>query len=182
MFNIPVLGICSLSSGMGKTTLLTGLIPILASQDIRVSVIKQTHAQFDVDRPGKDSYRMREAGAAQVLLSAPDRWVLMTEQALGEDDGRLLQMVQHLDTRAADLVLVEGFRHAAIPKIEVYRAASGKPPLAVRDQDIIAIASDMQVLLPAHRLDLNNHGEIVQYILDWLRTHHPSQGLTSIAR
>lgn len=182
MFNIPVLGICSLSSGMGKTTLLTGLIPLLAGHGIRVSVIKQTHAEFDVDRPGKDSYRMREAGAAQVLLSAPERWVLMTEQALGEDDNRVLQMVQHLDASIADLVLVEGFRHAPIPKIEVYRAAAGKPPLAARDQDIIAIASDMPVLSPAHRLNLNNHGEIVQYIVDWLRTRQPSQGLTSMAR
>lgn len=168
MHQFPILGICSLASGMGKTTLLARLIPFLGDQGIRVSVIKQTHAQFDVDHPGKDSYRMREAGAAQVLLSSPNRWALMTEETLGESDDRLMQMVRHLDGSMADLVLVEGFRHAPIPKIEVYRANCGKPPLAGQDEHVIAIASDMPVLLQKNRLDLNHPEEIGRFILHWL--------------
>lgn len=167
MFKIPVLGICAHSSGMGKTTLLECLLPLLATYGLRVSVIKQTHADFDVDRPGKDSYRMREAGAAQVLLSSQNRWVLMTEQKSEVSDTRLLDMVGHLDLDLADLVLVEGFRHAPIPKIEVFRPSLGKSLLSSNDPHVIAIASDFPVVTSLPVLDLNAPSTVAKFILKW---------------
>lgn len=167
-FNLPVFGVCAQSSGMGKTTLLAQLLPLLGQRGIRVSMIKQAHAGFDLDRPGKDSYRFREAGAAQVLLSSPNRWVLMTEQTSGEDDARLLDMVQHLDAGLADLVLVEGFRHAAIPKLEVFRASSGKTPLALADKDVLALATDTPIALAIPQFRLEDPLRISDFILQWL--------------
>lgn len=167
MFQLPVLGICAQSSGMGKTTLLEALLPILADYGLRASVIKQTHADFDLDRPGKDSHRMRSAGAAQVLLSSENRWVLMTEQQADPSDDRMLDMVRHLDPTLADLVLVEGFRHAPIPKIEVFRATLGKPLLAAHDPYVIAVASDMPVATTRPVLDLNRSDDIADFIVKW---------------
>lgn len=168
MFKIPILGICAQSSGMGKTTLLTALLPVLAMHGLKVSVIKQTHAEFDVDRPGKDSYRLREAGATQVLLSSENRWVLMTEQKADAADIRLLDMVEYLDPSLADIVLVEGFRHAPIPKIEVYRPSLGKPLLADGDPHIIAVATDGEAASELPVLDLNDHDAIAHFVLRWL--------------
>lgn len=170
MFKIPVLGICAQSSGMGKTTLLSALLPVLAMHGLRVSIIKQTHAEFDVDRPGKDSYRLREAGAAQVLLSSENRWVLMTEQKSSADDLRLLDMVRHLNPDLADLVLVEGFRHAPVPKIEVYRPLLGFPLLADNDAHVIAVATDGEVESDLPVLDLNDRHAIASFISQWLTT------------
>ncbi|CAG0968167.1 Molybdopterin-guanine dinucleotide biosynthesis adapter protein [Methylophilaceae bacterium] len=167
MFKIPVLGICAQSSGMGKTTLLECLLPLLATYGLKVSVIKQTHADFDVDRPGKDSYRMREAGATQVLLSSQNRWVLMTEQKNDVSDSRLLDMVGHLDLDIADLVLVEGFRHAPIPKIEVFRPSHGKKLLALDDDHVIAVASDIAVATSLPVLDLNCSVGVAEFIFTW---------------
>lgn len=167
MFKIPVLGICAQSSGMGKTTLLEKLLPALASYGLKVSVIKQAHADFDVDQPGKDSHRLREAGAGQVLLSSENRWVLMTEQKADAEDIRLLDLVRHLDPNLADLVLVEGFRHAPIPKIEVFRPSIGKSLLALHDSHIIAVASDIPVVTPRPLLDLNSVGGVAEFIVAW---------------
>ncbi|OIQ81871.1 molybdopterin-guanine dinucleotide biosynthesis adapter protein [mine drainage metagenome] len=168
MFEIPVLGICAQSSGMGKTTLITTLLPALAMHGLKVSVIKQTHAEFDVDRPGKDSHRMREAGAAQVLLSSENRWVLMTEQETDASDNRLLYMVKYLDPSLADIVLVEGFREAPIPKIEVYRPSLGKSLLADSDPHVIAIATDGETETGLPILDLNDPDAIASFVLHWL--------------
>ena len=107
MFNIPVLGICAQASGMGKTTLIEAMLPAFAEYGLKVSIIKQTHAEFDLDRPGKDSHRLRSAGASQVLLSSESRWVVMTEQKSDPSDIRLMDMVRHLDPELADLVLVD---------------------------------------------------------------------------
>lgn len=168
MFEIPVLGICAQSSGMGKTTLLTALLPVLIQRGIRLSLIKQTHAEFDIDRPGKDSYRLREAGAAQVLLSSPKRWVLMTEQSCGMDDERLLEMVQHLNPCLADLVLVEGFRHASIPKIEVFRAGGDQSPLAPFDAAILAMVTDTPVAFDIPQFNPEETLRIADFIVAWL--------------
>lgn len=168
MFKIPVLGICAQSSGMGKTTLIAALLSALAMHGLKVSVIKQTHTEFDVDRPGKDSYRLREAGAAQVLLSSENRWVLMTEQKADATDIRLLDMVEHLDPSLADIVLVEGFRHAPIPKIEVHRPALGKSLLADSDPCIIAVATDGEAESELPVLDLNDPEAIARFVLHWL--------------
>jgi len=168
MFKIPVLGICAQSSGIGKTTLLTALRPVLTMHGLKVSVVKQTHHEFDVDRPGKDSYRLREAGAAQVLLSSENRWVLMTEQKADAADIRLLDMVEYLDPSLADIVLVEGFRHAPIPKIEIYRPSLGKPLLADSDPHVIAVATDGEAESELPVLDLNDPDAIARFVLRWL--------------
>jgi molybdopterin-guanine dinucleotide biosynthesis adapter protein len=168
MESVPVLGICAQSSGVGKTTLLSKLIPALAAHGLRVSVIKQTCENFDLDRPGKDSYRLRQAGARQVLLSAPERWVLMTEQESDPDDQRLMPLIRHLDVRQLDLVLVEGFRHAPIPKIEVFRATCIQPLLAWQDRHVIAVASDIFLPAPVPLLDLDDVVAVTAYILQWM--------------
>lgn len=176
---LPVLGVCARASGMGKTTLLTSLLPLLNQAGIRVSLIKQTHAQFDVDRPGKDSYRLREAGATQVLLSSPQRWVLMTEHACGSDDDRLMAMLPQMDPAMADLVLVEGFRHAPIPKIEVYRTGvSDLTPQAEEDSSIIACVSDTPTAAAVPRFRPGQLPEIAGFIVDWLAMQRQREDCT----
>ncbi len=165
---IPLLGICARNSGMGKTTLLTRLLPRLTAGGLRISVVKQTHAGFDLDRPGKDSHRMREAGAAQVLLSAPERWALLTEAPPRPDDERLLEVIAHLDAGLADLILVEGFREAPIPKIEVYRRDCKSPPLAAGDGTIVAIASDAPIPLGAPCFHLDDIEGMACFVRQWL--------------
>jgi molybdopterin-guanine dinucleotide biosynthesis adapter protein len=127
-------------SGAGKTTLLTRLIPCLHRRGIGVSTVKHAHHQFDVDRPGKDSWLHREAGAQQVLVSSARRWALMTELR-GEAEPGLLALLSRLSL--VDLVIVEGFKRDRHPKIEVHRAANGKPWLHPDDPAIRAVAADV---------------------------------------
>lgn len=175
---IPLLGFCAYGSGVGKTTLLTSLIPVLREQGLRVSVIKHAHHTFDIDHPGKDSYRLRRAGAVQMLLGSRQRWALMTElPTLPEQprqEPKLHQLLPHIDPALADLVLVEGFKQEAIPKIEIYRPALNKPLLADHDQHIIAVASDGPVTTALPVLDLNNPAEIAAFVLQWLDTVRPA--------
>lgn len=153
-------------SGSGKTTLVEKLLPLLRDQGLAVSVIKQSHHDFAIDVPGKDSWRHRRAGAREVLLTSPHRWVLMHELAgaaepdLGTHLGRM---------SACDLVLVEGFRHAALAKIEVWRGENGRPWLHPQDPNIIAVAADAQPPGDLPRLDLNDAAAVVAFILEWLR-------------
>ena len=114
------------ASGVGKTTLIEQLIAALKARGQRVSVIKHAHKRFDIDRPGKDSHRHREAGATEVLLASAQRLALLREHAV-EGLPSLAQLLAELSP--VDWVLVEGFKHAAWPKIEVWRAALGQPPL-----------------------------------------------------
>ena len=127
-------------SGAGKTTLLTRLIPYLTDRGVRVSTIKHAHHRFDIDRPGKDSYEHRMAGAAQVLVSSANRWALMSELRGAPEPG-LRELLGHLSP--VDLVLVEGFKRDPHPKIEVFRAANAKPWLHPEDPAIVAIAADV---------------------------------------
>jgi molybdopterin-guanine dinucleotide biosynthesis protein B len=113
-------------SGSGKTTLMERLLPRITSLGLRVSVLKHAHHNFDVDQPGKDSFRHRQAGASEVLLASSARWVLMNELR-GAREPTLAEYAAHFSP--CDLVLVEGFKHEAIPQLEVYRPANGKPPL-----------------------------------------------------
>ncbi|MEP6503524.1 MAG: molybdopterin-guanine dinucleotide biosynthesis protein B [Betaproteobacteria bacterium] len=126
-------------SGMGKTTLLARLVPALIARGVRVSLIKHSHKDIEVDRPGKDSYRLREAGCHEVLLLGSSRWALMHELRGGEEPSLdyLLDRLQ-----GVDLVLVEGFKHGDFPKLEVWRAEVGKPTLWPQWPGIRAIASD----------------------------------------
>lgn len=179
---IPLLGFCAYGSGSGKTTLLTSLMPLLTAQGLRISVIKHAHHSFDIDHPGKDSYRLREAGAVQMLLGSRHRWALMTELARAENNDAepgLAQLLPQLDRTLADLVLVEGFKSEAIPKIEIYRPVLNKPLLAEHDAHIIAVASDGAVATELPVLDLNNAAEIAEFILRWLKTDRPDIKLVS---
>lgn len=127
-------------SGAGKTTLLTRLIPCLERQGISVSTIKHAHHAFDVDVPGKDSYAHRQAGARQVLVASALRWALMTEHRGAPEPG-LADLLARLSP--VDLVIVEGFKRDRHPKLEVHRAANGKPWMHPDDPAIVALASDV---------------------------------------
>jgi molybdopterin-guanine dinucleotide biosynthesis protein B len=139
-------------SGSGKTTLIELLVPLLSARGRRVSVVKHAHHKFDVDQPGKDSFRFREAGAHEVLISSPTRWALMRENRDAAEPG-LDELLSHLSN--CDLALIEGFKREAIPKLEVHRAANGKTLLSPDDPYIVAIASDVAIAtsLPQFRLD-----------------------------
>ena len=169
---IPVLGFCAHSSGIGKTTLLTQLIPALITQGLRISVIKHAHHSFDIDQAGKDSYRLREAGAVQMMIGSKERWALMTELSRtphAEDEPSLDLLLSQMDTSLSDLVLVEGFKHEAIPKIEVHRAEMGTPLLANEDENIIAIATDEAVNTSKPQIDLNDISAVATFIRQWLK-------------
>ena len=139
-------------SGAGKTTLLTRLIPHFMAQGLRVSVIKHAHHSFDVDVPGKDSWLHRQSGAAEVLVSSSQRWALMHELR-GADEPKLPELLAKM--LRVDLVIVEGFKSEPHRKIEVHRAANGKPLLFPDDSGIVGIASDIAVetTLPVAHLD-----------------------------
>ncbi|MBS1209118.1 MAG: molybdopterin-guanine dinucleotide biosynthesis protein [Proteobacteria bacterium] len=149
-------------SGSGKTSLIEALIPLFTAAGLKVSMIKHTHHGFDLDRPGKDSFRFRDAGASEVILAGADRWALMHE--LREQTAPTLA---ELSARLSpcDLVLVEGFKAAELPKIEVYRAALGKPFLHPECANVVAIASDEAHAVNLPQLDLNDPPAIADYIL-----------------
>lgn len=127
-------------SGAGKTTLLCRLVPELAARGLRVSTIKHAHHAVDLDTPGKDSYAHRQAGAHEVLVASGRRWALLHELR-DEPEPALPELLRHLEP--VDLVLIEGFKRDPHAKIEVYRAANGKPPLHPGDPSILAVASDV---------------------------------------
>jgi molybdopterin-guanine dinucleotide biosynthesis protein B len=126
-------------SGAGKTTVITRLIPELGRRGVSVSTLKHAHHAFDLDTPGKDSHAHREAGAREVLISSERRWALMRELR-DEAEAELPDLLARLSP--VDLVIVEGFKRQAHPKIEIYRVANGKPPLHPGDPTIVAVASD----------------------------------------
>ena len=139
-------------SGAGKTTLLTRVIPCLTARGLRVSTIKHAHHEFDIDQPGKDSHTHRQAGATEVLVSSANRFALMHELR-GNREWTLDALLEKLSP--VDLVLVEGFKTQAHPKLEVFRAAVKKPPLHPQDENIVAVASDklLEAKVPVVSLD-----------------------------
>jgi molybdopterin-guanine dinucleotide biosynthesis protein B len=153
-------------SGSGKTTLIEKLIPRFAGAGLRVSLVKHAHHTFDVDQPGKDSYRHRHAGAQEVLVTSSRRWVLMHELR-GAAEPAFEQQLARLSP--CDLVIVEGFKHAPIPKLEVWRRATGEPLLHSNDPHIVAVASDARVQTRLPLLDLNDDAAISSFILAHLR-------------
>lgn len=138
---VPIVGLVGYS-GSGKTTLIKRLVPILRERGMRVGYLKHAHHRFDIDHPGKDSYEIRAAGADQVLIASAERWALQAVQTEPGRDPSLTAMIDRFDAEALDLVIVEGFKHAAYPKIEVHRGATGQPPLYPEDEDIVAVATD----------------------------------------
>lgn len=153
-------------SGSGKTTLLEKLIPQFTARGLKVSVIKHTHHGFDIDRPGKDSYRHRAAGAGEVLLACGDRWALMHERR-GEAEASLDELLGRL--APCDLVLIEGFKQEPVPKLEVYRPENGKPPLFPERSDIVAVATDAEIATALPRLPLNDAGAIADFVMTTLQ-------------
>jgi molybdopterin-guanine dinucleotide biosynthesis adapter protein len=175
MTKTPVIGIIAAGSNVGKTTLIKQLIPALAANEIRVSVIKHAHHAFDIDHPGKDSYQIREAGAVQTLIASNKRWALMTEMQRTPDDkaeADLSSLIMQLNEAYADLILVEGFKQARIPKIEIYRPSLGLPLLAESDPNIIAIACDEVFNCTKPQLALNNPIAICEFIMQWIKKTH----------
>ncbi len=148
-------------SGSGKTTLIERVIPALAGRGLKVSLIKHAHHSFDVDQPGKDSYRHRHAGCAEVLISSSTRWALMHELR-GAPEPTLEELVAHV--APCDLLLVEGFKRAAIPKLEVYRRENGKPRLHLDDPHIVAIATDQRFETGLPQFDLDDIESVADFI------------------
>jgi molybdopterin-guanine dinucleotide biosynthesis protein B len=151
-------------SGMGKTTLLERLVPELTSHGLVVSLIKHSHKSIEIDRPGKDSHRLREAGCKEVLLLGNERWALMHELR-GAEEPPLAYLVGRL--RDCDLVLIEGFKQGEFPKLEVWRPSVGKPTLWPQWPGIVAIASDMPESVPPGpaALDLAATSTIADFVV-----------------
>ena len=164
----PVLAIAAWS-GTGKTSLLKKLIPALYARGIRTGVIKHTHHNMDIDKPGKDSYELRRAGAAQTMVASAQRWALMTETP-EKDTLDLNYLVSRMDHSALDLVLVEGFKHESVAKILLFRQGTGHGVDELTlDQDVIAVASDVSLTIQMPVLNLNDTDEIADFIEAWLQ-------------
>lgn len=149
-------------SGSGKTTLIEQLIPRLVARGLTISLIKHAHHSFDIDQPGKDSWRHRHAGATEVLLTSRNRWALMHELR-DEPEPGLTEQLRLLSP--CDLVLVEGYKSADIPKIEVHRPSTGKPLLHPNDPAIVAVACDAPVASPLPVLALDDVDGIAAFIM-----------------
>nr|WP_297458466.1 molybdopterin-guanine dinucleotide biosynthesis protein B [uncultured Halomonas sp.] len=164
---LPLLGIAAWS-GTGKTTLLEALLPRLAEHDLRVAVIKHAHHSFDIDQPGKDSHRLREAGAVPMLIASKSRFALMMETP-GQQEADLAMLIDQVRPLKPDIVLIEGFKAWPLPKLELHRPALDKPLLATQDPWIHAVASDEALALPdaVALLDLNDLGALASYIAAW---------------
>jgi molybdopterin-guanine dinucleotide biosynthesis protein MobB len=152
-------------SGSGKTTLLAGLIPELVARGLSVSTIKHAHHEFDIDQPGKDSWRHRQAGATEVMVASSRRWALMHELR-GLPEPSLDQLMARMSP--VDLLLVEGFKRQPHPKLEVHRPSLGKPLIYPEDPHIVAIASDEAFAAPLPLLPLGDAGAVAAFITDHL--------------
>ncbi|MEQ4924499.1 molybdopterin-guanine dinucleotide biosynthesis protein MobB [Proteus hauseri] len=165
--HLPLLGITAWS-GTGKTTLLKKLIPELRKKEIRVGMIKHTHHDMDVDKPGKDSYELRKAGADQTLVASQQRWALMTETPeLPELD--LYYLASRFDASKLDLILVEGFKGETIPKIALYRHINERDFNNLLDEHVIAVASDCELKIDLPLLDINRPEVVAEFIAGWLK-------------
>ena len=167
--SIPLIGFAAFS-GTGKTTLLRQLIPALKLKNLNIAVIKHAHHNFDIDIPGKDSYEIRQAGAQQVLVSSSRLMALMEVQVNEVHEPRLAELIPRLNLTRLDIILVEGFKHENIPKIELHRPSLAKPLLHSDDTNIIAIASDTPLTLSStiDQLDLNNIDAIAHYLQNFI--------------
>ena len=165
---IPLLAFAAWS-GTGKTTLLKKLIPALCARGIRPGLIKHTHHDMDVDKPGKDSYELRKAGAAQTIVASQQRWALMTETP-DEEELDLQFLASRMDTSKLDLILVEGFKHEEIAKIVLFRDGAGhRPEELVIDRHVIAVASDVPLNLDVALLDINDVEGLADFVVEWMQ-------------
>ncbi len=163
-------------SGSGKTTLLTRLLPALIGRGLSVSTVKHAHHDFDIDQPGKDSWRHRKEGATEVMVASSQRWALMHEHR-GAPEPKLDILLRHM--APVDLVLVEGFKTEDFPKLEVYRALVGKPLMFPDQKSIVALASDQRVAgCPLPQLHIDDIEGIAHFILDRCRIEPMFHGAT----
>jgi molybdopterin-guanine dinucleotide biosynthesis adapter protein len=154
-------------SGSGKTTLIEKVIPLLKSLGLTVSLIKHAHHSFDIDKPGKDSYRHREAGAQEVLIASSQRWVLMHELRQ-KSEPSLTELLTQFS--ACDLVLVEGYKFSDVPKIEIFRSEAGKPRLDAKTHNIVAVAASQPLSNdPLIQLDLNAPQTVADFIVRYCK-------------
>ncbi|HIQ14037.1 MAG TPA: molybdopterin-guanine dinucleotide biosynthesis protein B [Leucothrix sp.] len=162
---LPLLGFAAYS-GTGKTTLLCKLIPILKAKGIRIGVVKHAHHNIDIDHPKKDSYKLRQSGAIKTLVASRKRTAIIIEHPDNEEEPTLEGALKNIHTKDLDLILVEGFKFADLPKIELHRAALDKPYIYPNDKNIIAIAIDHKLddLNAPVQLDLNKPQQIADYI------------------
>lgn len=152
-------------SGAGKTTLLEQVIAILSQRGIRLGLLKHAHHDFDVDTPGKDSWRHRKAGAREVLVASSRRWALMHELE-GDSEPDLEELLAHLSP--CDLILVEGWKSSAGPKLEIWRESNGKPRVMDADPQCIALVSDtIPTGFEGCWLDINNPGSVADFIIKY---------------
>ena len=149
----------------GKTGLMERLITEFTARGLSVSSIKHAHHSFDIDYPGRDSYRHRDAGARQVLLASRNRWALMHELR-DEDEPSLGDLLKQLSP--VDLVLIEGYKRDRHPKIEAHRKETGQPLIAPEDETIVAVASDTSVTIDRPVLELNDTTSIANFIAQHL--------------
>ena len=150
-------------SGSGKTSLVVQVLPVLKEHGLKVSTMKHAHHRFDVDKPGKDSFRHREAGASEVLVVTSSRWVLMHESR-EESEPSIESLIERMTP--VDLLLIEGFKTHHHPKLEIHRESEGKSLLCLDDPEIVAVASDAPLLgLKIPRLNLNDPSAVAEFIL-----------------
>ncbi len=170
---VPVVGFVA-PGGTGKTRLLKALVTNLKSKGFRLAVIKHSHHDFEIDKPGKDSYELRMSGASQMLIASRYRWAIICENETPEHEVTLNTLIKQLDQTVLDIILVEGFKCESFPKIEVYRSdsTSSKPdrtPLFLSDPDIIAIATN-KPFTPKNNitlLDINDTGQVSQFVIQY---------------
>ncbi|MCP4695227.1 MAG: molybdopterin-guanine dinucleotide biosynthesis protein B [Gammaproteobacteria bacterium] len=166
--HVPIFGFAAFS-GTGKTTLIEKIIPLLTERGLHAGVVKHAHHSFDIDMPGKDTYRFREAGASPVLLASRNRWILMAETP-EQEEPQLDELLLQFARQRLDLILVEGFKHENFPKIELHRPSLAHPLLFPKDKFIIAVASDemLSPQIPLPLLDINQPRQIVAFILEYI--------------
>ncbi|EKF9069763.1 molybdopterin biosynthesis MoeA protein [Vibrio cholerae] len=170
--NLPLLGFAAYS-GTGKTTLLEALLPKLTAAGLRIGLLKHAHHDFDVDKPGKDSYRLRKAGASQMLIASRNRHALMTETP--DAEAAFDYLLTRFDAEKLDMILVEGCKNIAFPKIELHRAEVGKPWLYPHDENIIAIAADETVETALPQMHINDLDAIADFVLDYVNKWRAQQ-------
>jgi molybdopterin-guanine dinucleotide biosynthesis protein MobB len=163
---VPMFGFVAFS-GTGKTTLLQAVIKSLRARGLRIGVVKHAHHQFEMDTPGKDSYLLRNAGATQMLIASSQRWALLADDPHPEAD--LNNVVRHLDQESIDLILVEGFKYEAFPKMELHRLELKRPLLHPNDADIVAVACDQPDALDTQlpRFSINDSDTIADFIIEF---------------
>lgn len=166
---MKVLGIAGYS-GSGKTTLIEKVVPLLVQAGLRVSLVKHAHHEFDVDHPGKDSWRHRRAGCTEVLVSSSTRWALMHDLR-GAPEPSLAEQLRHLSP--CDLVLVEGWKSDPIPRIEVHRAGGDRPLLYPNDPHVLAVATDEPLATALPQFDLDDAAGVARFIREFVASGKP---------